>query len=222
MQITEERWYPEDKSWNKKRKQARRFVNQMGTEFYRIHANSKLFGRLNESKLTSAGYPYNDEILDFIEKWYEEGNKKKGIKAFKDLDDEQKAYATLRFLRGIRRTEKMVKNINKKQARSVVNKMMNLKDRIKKTSDEDKLEYFRKNYEKLREELTRLTTATAFYSSPRVRDITTILPMQLMHPDVWRTYAEAAGTNIRNAAENPEKIDKINKKINKYIKKDCP
>ena len=91
MQLSEERWYPEDKSWNKKRKQARRFINQLGTEFYRIHANKELFNKLNESKLTSAGYPYNDEILDLIEKWYEEGDKKKGIKAFKDLDDEQRA-----------------------------------------------------------------------------------------------------------------------------------
>ena len=222
MQLSEERWYPEDKSWNKKRKQARRFINQLGTEFYRIHANKELFNKLNESKLTSAGYPYNDEILDLIEKWYEEGDKKKGIKAFKDLDDEQRAYATLRFLRGLRRQEKMVKNINKKQASSIVNRMMNLKEKINKTNDENKLEYFRKNYEKLREELTRITTKTAYYATPRIRDITTILPMQLMHPDVWATYAETAGPNIRNASEMPEKIDKVNKKINKFITKDCP
>ena len=46
--------------------------------------------------------------------------------------------------------------------------------------------------------------------------------MQLMHPDVWATYAETAGPNIRNASEMPEKIDKVNKKINKFITKDCP
>ena len=116
----------------------------------------------------------------------------------------------------------MVKNINKKQASSIVNRMMNLKEKINKTNDENKLEYFRKNYEKLREELTRITTKTAYYATPRIRDITTILPMQLMHPDVWATYAETAGPNIRNASEMPEKIDKVNKKINKFITKDCP
>ena len=38
----------------------------------------------------------------------------------------------------------------------------------------------------------------------RIRDIEKYLPMQLMHPDVWTTFANLYGPNLRRASS--EKI----------------
>jgi len=221
-QRREAKWYPENKSWKSKKKEARRFINQMGTEFYRIHSQKVIFDKSSESTLTSAGYPYDDVMLDFIDKWYNKGDKKKGIKAFKDLTDEQKAYSTLRFLRGISIQEKTIKNINKKQVGSLMNNMMKIRARINETNNVKSIENLQNRYKKLQETLDKITTKTILARQPRIRDITTILPKQLMHPDVWRTYAEASGANIREASNEAQRIDNLDEKVYDYITKDCP
>ena len=222
IQRAEERWYPESKSWESKKNEARRFINQMGTEFYKIHSQEILHKDATESSLTSSAYPYKDVMLDFIDKWYNTGDKKKGIKPFKELDEQQRAYSTLRFLRGISLQEKTIKNINKKQVSSIMKNMMKLRDRISSTNNLKTIEKLQSAYKSQQNKLDKLTTKTIIAKQPRIRDITTILPKQLMHPDVWRTYVEASGPNIRQAPSESQRVDNLDKKIGDYITKDCP
>ena len=64
----EERFYPESNSWKSRKKEARRWINQAGTEFYRIHARAVVYQNATEKSLNSASYPYSDEMLDFMDK----------------------------------------------------------------------------------------------------------------------------------------------------------
>ena len=73
----------------------------------------------------------------------------------------------------------------------------------------------------LRNKLDKITTKTFVQKQPRVRDVEKILPMQLMDSDVWTTYANLAGPNIREAINQPMPL-KMRKKYEDYLLKDCP
>ena len=100
--------------------------------------------------------------------------------------------------------------------------MMKLRDRISSTNNLKTIEKLQSAYKSQQNKLDKLTTKTILAKQPRIRDISTILPKQLMHPDVWRTYVEASGPNIRESSNEPQRIDNLDKKIGDYITKDCP
>jgi mRNA-degrading endonuclease RelE of RelBE toxin-antitoxin system len=220
IQVKEQRFYPET-GWKARKKEARRWINQAGTEFYRIHARAIVYKNATEKSLNSASYPYADEMLDFINKWYNEGDKKKGIKAFKDLTKEQQAYTTLRFLRGIRVQEKQILKGVEKQSQAIVKNILATKEKIEQVESEKAKEFLTNKLNTLRNKLDKITTKTFVQKQPRVRDVEKILPMQLMDSDVWTTYANLAGPNIREASNQPMPL-KMRKKYEDYLLKDCP
>jgi hypothetical protein len=220
IQVKEQRFYPET-GWKARKKEARRWINQAGTEFYRIHARAVVYKNATEKSLNSASYPYADEMLDFINKWYNEGDKKKGIKAFKDLTKEQQAYTTLRFLRGIRVQEKQILKGVEKQSQAIVKNILATKEKIEQVESEKAKEFLTNKLNTLRNKLDKITTKTFVQKQPRVRDVEKILPMQLMDSDVWTTYANLAGPNIREAINQPMPL-KMRKKYEDYLLKDCP
>jgi hypothetical protein len=221
IQKKEERFYPESDSWKSRKKEARRWINQAGTEFYRIHARAVVYQNATEKSLNSASYPYSDEMLDFMDKWFNQGDKKKGIKAFKDLSKEQQAYTTLRFLRGIRVQEKQILKGVEKQSQAIVKNILATKEKIEQVESEKAKEFLTNRLNTLRNKLDKITTKTFVQKQPRIRDVEKILPMQLMDSDVWTTYANLAGPNIREASNQPMPL-KMRKKYEDYLLKDCP
>ena len=221
IQKKEERFYPESDSWKSRKKEARRWINQAGTEFYRIHARAVVYQNATEKSLNSASYPYSDEMLDFMNKWFNQGDKKKGIKAFKDLSKEQQAYTTLRFLRGIRVQEKQILKGVEKQSQAIVKNILATKEKIEQVESEKAKEFLTNRLNTLRNKLDKITTKTFVQKQPRIRDVEKILPMQLMDSDVWTTYANLAGPNIREASNQPMPL-KMRKKYEDYLLKDCP
>ena len=221
IQKKEERFYPESNSWKSRKKEARRWINQAGTEFYRIHARAVVYQNATEKSLNSASYPYSDEMLDFMDKWFNQGDKKKGIKAFKDLSKEQQAYTTLRFLRGIRVQEKQILKGVEKQSQAIVKNILATKEKIEQVESEKAKEFLTNRLNTLRNKLDKITTKTFVQKQPRIRDVEKILPMQLMDSDVWTTYANLAGPNIREASNQPMPL-KMRKKYEDYLLKDCP
>ena len=228
IQKTTERWYPEDKSWNEKKDEARRFINEAADEFYRIHGRAVMHDNALESTLTAASYPYSEELLDWMDNWYNVGNKKMGIKAFKDLDEQQQAYATLRFLRGIvRQRQQIIKGVEKK-AQRIINKMVNVEDKIKNEVDLGLVERLKKQHKQLRKTLDNITTITTIENQPRLRSVESMLPRHLMHPGVWREYIQRFGPNLRKASEEARRYrmsvrrgkDKV--ALDDILKRGCP
>lgn len=221
IQKKEERFYPESNNWKSRKKEALRWINQAGTEFYRIHSRAVVYQNATEKSLNSASYPYSDEMLDFMDKWFNQGDKKKGIKAFKDLSKEQQAYTTLRFLRGIRVQEKQILKGVEKQSQAIVKNILATKEKIEQVESEKAKEFLTNRLNTLRNKLDKITTKTFVQKQPRIRDVEKILPMQLMDSDVWTTYANLAGPNIREASNQPMPL-KMRKKYEDYLLKDCP
>ena len=220
IQKQEERFYPESESWESKKEQANRWINQAGTEFYRVHARATVYKKAVEQSLNSASYPYADEMLDFINKWYNEGDKKRGIKPFKDLTKEQQAYTTLRFLRGISVQEGQILKGVEKQSKAIVKNILATKSKLEQVESEKAKELLTNKLNSLRNKLDKITTRTYIEKQPRVRDIEKILPMQLMDSDVWFAYANLAGPNIRESSSEPMPLS-MRKDIEKYLTKDC-
>ena len=223
MQKTEQLWYPENEKWKPKKREAIAFINQLATEFYGIARRKEIFDEVMSESLTSASYPYADEIIDLVQKWYNEGDKKRKIKAFKDLDEQQQAYATLKFLRG---TEPQMKQIRKGvqvRATKIVKTMVRVSERIAEEKSEKQKEHLRKSYKELRDDLDKLTTVTTINKQPRLRNIEAILPRQLMHPGVWSEFINRFGPNLRKASDKAVKLRMRRELgINELITKDCP
>jgi len=220
IQKQEERFYPENESWKPKKEEANRWINQAGTEFYRVHARAVVYKKAVEHSLNSASYPYADEMLDFINKWYNKGDKKRGIKPFKDLTKEQKAYTTLRFLRGISVQEGQILKGVEKQSKAIVKNILATKSKLEQVESERAKELLTNKLNSLRNKLDKITTKTYIEKQPRVRDIEKILPMQLMDSDVWFAYANLAGPNIREASTEPMPLS-MRKDFEQYLTKDC-
>ena len=223
MQKTEQLWYPENEKWKPKKREAIAFINQLATEFYGIARRKEIFDEVMSESLTSASYPYADEIIDLVQKWYNEGDKKRKIKAFKDLDEQQQAYATLKFLRG---TEPQMKQIRKGvqvRATKIVKTMVRVSERIAEEKSEKQKEHLRKSYKELRDDLDKLTTVTTINKQPRLRNVEAILPRQLMHPGVWSEFINRFGPNLRKASDKAVKLRMRRELgINELITKDCP
>ncbi len=220
LQKREEIFYPENESWKSKKEQADRWINQAGTEFYRVHARAVVYKKAVEQSLNSASYPYADEMLDFINKWYNEGDKKRKLKPFKDLTKEQQSYTTLRFLRGISVQETQIIKGVEKQSQAIVKNILATKDKIEQVESERAKKLLTNKLNSLRNKLDKITTKTYIEKQPRVRDIEKILPMQLMDADVWTTYANLAGPNIRASSNEPMPLS-IRKDLEQYLTKDC-
>ena len=223
MQKTEQLWYPETKEWKAKKNEAIAFINQLATEFYGIARRQEIFDDAMSDSLTSASYPYADEIIDLVEKWYNEGDKKRKIKAFKDLDEQQQAYATLKFLRGTEPQMKQIREGVKVRATKIIKTMVKVSERIAEEKSEGQKEHLRKSYNKLRDDLDKLTTVTTINKQPRLRNIEAILPRQLMHPGVWSEFINRFGPNLRKASDKAVKLRMRRELgINELITKDCP
>ena len=67
MQKTEQLWYPENEKWKPKKREAIAFINQLATEFYGIARRKEIFDEVMSESLTSASYPYADEIIDLVQ-----------------------------------------------------------------------------------------------------------------------------------------------------------
>jgi len=101
IQKETQRWYPETKEFSKDKEVARRFINESTREFYNIMMDAVSHQDKTKSLITSSGYPYQEELIKYIEKWKFKGDKKKGLPSWDKMSEEQKAYSTLRFLRGV-------------------------------------------------------------------------------------------------------------------------
>mgnify|MGYP003151892819 FL=1 len=162
------------------------------------------YDNANKSRLTSAGYPYEESKTNLILKWTMEGDKKQKIKPWNELDEQQQAYATLRFLRGVTRQRTKAKNIIEKNVDRIVNQLVKMRtkrlDEGLSDSHKDSLD---SSIEKLEKKLDKETTVKNLMYVKRVRDIEKYLPMQLMHPDVWTEWAHRFGPNLREAGQKP-------------------
>ena len=204
IQSKESRWYPEV-GWEKEKQVARNFANHATGEFHRIMMSARMHEDITKSRITSSGYPYQDEILKFIDKWLNKGDKKKGIPSFLEMSKEQQAYSTLRFLRGTLKFS--TKRSDKITAREeqLGNLIINLREKLldpditedKKVEIESKIETHQNTLSKTRE-------PDSWLKMGRARDIEKMLPMPLMHPDVWSEYINRFGPNLREASN--EKI----------------
>ena len=223
MQKTEQLWYPENEKWKPKKREAIAFINQLATEFYGIARRKEIFDEVMSESLTSASYPYADEIIDLVEKWYNKGDKKRKIKAFKDLDEQQQAYATLKFLRGTEPQMKQIRQGVKVRATKIIKTMVRVSEKIGEEKSHKQKEHLRKSYDKLRDDLDKLTTVTTINKQPRLRNVEAILPRQLMHPGVWSEFINRFGPNLRKASDKAVKLRMRRELgINELITKDCP
>tara|TARA_R110002051_G_scaffold276394_1_gene337726 strand:+ start:3411 stop:11921 length:8511 start_codon:yes stop_codon:yes gene_type:complete len=197
------RWYPESEIWDKRKEEARRFINNAADEFYDIGIKSDIFNDMSKNSLTAAGYAYNDAILDWIHKWYYVGSPRKKIKPFKDLTKDQQAYTTLRFLRGTTRQKKQIVKSLGKQSEYYNNRIIHIRDKLAQPGLDEKT---RQNYQKaiksLEDKVMDLSTTTSVDYS-RIRNIDQILPIQLMDKDVWTEFINRYGPNLREASSNP-------------------
>lgn len=204
LQKETERWYPENKEFEKDKEIARRFTNEMGREFYRIAMKNKMYNDSTKSRITSAGFPYQDEIVKFIDKWLNKTDKKYfkkvGLPSWNELSEQQQAYSSLRFLRGIltysTQTHKKVGDFEKR----LFNKLIDLKSKLNEEIDLGKVERIESNIAKVEKQLDNIYTPATYQNMSRPRDIEKVLPMPLMHPGVWRTYANLFGPNLRRAS----------------------
>jgi hypothetical protein len=226
IQKETERWYPEE-GWDSKKKEARKFINALSDEFYRIIMRAQSYDNANKSRLTSSGYPYEEAMTNLILKWMTQGDKKQKIKSWSELDGQQQAYATLRFLRGVTRQRTKAKNIIEKNVGRIVDQLVKLRTKRLDESLTDKhKDSIDSSIDTLENKLDKETTVKNLMYVKRVRDIEKYLPMLLMDTDVWREWAQRFGPNLREAgqeainlkmsgkyeAENQKSIDELLKK----------
>ena len=223
-----ERWYPEGKEFDKDKEIARRFINETGREFYKIMMQAKAYKDASKSRITSAGYPYQEKIVEFIDKWLNKGDKKKSIPSYSSLTEQQQAYATLRFLRGIltfsERTKKRVGKKEEKLAMAIMDK----KSKILEEVDLGIIERLEDDIEVLQKKLDKVFEPSSWISSlSRPRDIEKMLPMPLMHPGVWTEFINRFGPNLREASNQKvdlsidQRYEEINTKPLEILLKDC-
>ena len=200
LQRETERWYPETKEFEKDKQVGRRLVNEMTREFYKIMMQQRMYNDSTKSRITSAGYPYQEKINEFIEKWLNKGDKKKGLPAWKDLTEEQQGYATLRFLRGVLTfSSETHKKVGAKEKR-LQNAIIDLKAKAAEETDLSKVEAIENKIQSLENQLHNVYTPKTYQNISRPRDIEKMLPMPLMHPDVWTSFANLFGPNLRRAS----------------------
>ena len=218
LQKSDERFYPENKSWDSKKLEADVWLLSASEEFYGIHRRALVMNNNEEKSLNSASYPYNEEMLDFIDNFY---NGTKNIKGFKNLTKEQQAYTTLSFLRGARVKQRILKSSPLTNA--IIKKINENRERIQIETDKGNfknVEILKKGIKTLNKKLDDITTKTFVEKQAKIRDVQKLFPMQLMDKDVWRTYANLAGDNIRKAST--EKIPlTVKKEIENQLLRDC-
>tara|TARA_R100000234_G_scaffold120126_1_gene105678 strand:- start:4151 stop:12247 length:8097 start_codon:yes stop_codon:yes gene_type:complete len=224
-----ERWYPETKEFEKDKQVARQFINEMTREFYTIMMAANVYQQANKSKITSSGYPYQEKLVDFINKWLNKGDKKVKYITWNKLSEEQQAYATLRFLRGVLKFSPQVqKKVGDREVR-LVNTIMNLREKMNNEENSDNVEEFQKKIEVLEKRLSKVHEHTSYLSLSRARDIEKILPMPLMHPGVWTEFINRFGPNLREASNEKinlkaegSRYEERNTKTLEQLLKDCP
>ena len=204
LQRETQRWYPETKEFEKDKEMGRRLINEMTREFYKIAMQQRLYKDSTKSRITSAGYPYQEKITEFIQKWLVDGDSKKGLPSWSKLSEEQQAYATLRFLRGVLTfSSETHKKVGDKEKR-LQNLIIDLKAKAAEEIDLGLVERLENKIAKLEKQLDDIYTPKTYQNISRPRDIEKMLPMPLMHPDVWTTFANLYGPNLRRASS--EKI----------------
>ena len=224
-----ERWYPETKEFEKDKQVARQFINEMTREFYSIMMAANVYQQANKSKITSSGYPYQERIVEFVDKWLNKGDKKVKKMTWNKLSEEQQGYATLRFLRGILKfSPQFQKKVGDKEVR-LVNKIMNLREKMDNEPDLGKAERLQNDIEKYEKILVDIHTPSSYTSLSRSRDIEKILPMPLMHPGVWTEFINRFGPNLREASNERinlksegSRYEERNTKTIEQLLKDCP
>ena len=200
IQRETERWYPETKAFSKDKELARRLVNEMTREFYKIMMSAKMYKDSTKSRITSSGYPYQEKLVEFIDKWLNKGDKKKSLPSYSSLSEQQQAYATLRFLRGILRfSPQTQKKVGKREER-IARAIMDTREKLSVETDSDKVTNLQKNLEKLEKRLDGVYEVGTYLNLSRARDIEKLLPMPLMHPGVWTEFANRFGPNLREAS----------------------
>ena len=223
-----ERWYPEGKEFDKDKEIARRFINETGREFYKIMMQAKAYKDASKSRITSAGYPYQEKLVEFIDKWLNKGDKKKSIPSYSSMTEQQQAYATLRFLRGILTfSEKTKKRVGKKEEKLAM-AIMDKKSKILEEVDLGIIERLEDDIEVLQKKLDKVFEPSSWISSlSRPRDIEKMLPMPLMHPGVWTEFINRFGPNLREASNQKvdlsidQRYEEINTKPLEMLLKDC-
>tara|TARA_B100001123_G_C15037859_1_gene918206 strand:- start:367 stop:948 length:582 start_codon:yes stop_codon:yes gene_type:complete len=167
--------------------------------------NARMHKDITKSRITAAGYPYQEDIIKFIDKWLNHGDKKKGIPSFLELSEEQQAYATLRFLRGTIQFSNKTKEKITKREEYLGNLILNLREKLTKPEiSEKERERIESNIEKHKDTLAKSREPSSWLKMGRARDIEKILPMPLMHPGVWSEFINRFGPNLREASQ--EKI----------------
>ena len=131
-------------------------------------------------------------------------------------------------MRGIvRQRQQIIKGVEKK-AQRIINKMVNVEDKIKNEVDLGLVERLKKQHKQLRKTLDNITTITTIENQPRLRSVESMLPRHLMHPGVWREYIQRFGPNLRKASEEARRYrmsvrrgkDKV--ALDDILKRGCP
>jgi len=229
IQKETERWYPETKEFEKDKQVARQFINEMTREFYSIMMSANVYQQVNKSKITSSGYPYQEKLVQFVDKWLNKGDKKVKKMTWNKLSEQQQSYATLRFLRGILKfSPQFQKKVGEREVR-LVNKIMNLREKMANEPDLGIAERLQDDIEKFEKILTDIHTPSSYTSLSRSRDIEKILPMPLMHPGVWTEFINRFGPNLRQASNEKinlksegSRYEERNTKTIEQLLKDCP
>ena len=223
-----QRYYPETRSFEKDKQLARRFINEAAREFYKIMMSAKVYQDATKSRITASGYPYQEKLIDFIDKWVNKGDKKKGLPAWNKLSDDQQAYATLRFLRGVLKfSTSTKKKVGVKEER-LAKSLMETRQKIKEEPDLKNIESLKRLEEKLESNLAKVHEPETYLNLSRPRDIEKILPMPLMHPRVWSEFANRFGPNLREASnkrislKTDSRYEDRNEKTLEELLKDCP
>ena len=227
IQTGTERWYPEGKEFAKDKEVARRFVNEVAREFYKIAMQNRVYQDATKSRITSASYPYQEKIVEFIDKWLNKGDKKKSIPSYSGLTEQQQAYATLRFLRGILRFSTKTASKVGKREQHLANAIMDTRAKISEEIDLGKVERLEGKLEDLQKKLDRIFEPSSWLSLSRARDIEKILPMPLMHPGVWTEFINRFGPNLREASNKKvdlsfdQRYEERNTKTLEQLLKEC-
>lgn len=224
-----ERWYPETKEFEKNKEVARRFTNEMTREFYRIMMSAQSYQDVTKSRITSSGYPYQEKIIEFIDKWLNKGDNKKGLPSWKSLSIEQQQYSTLRFLRGVLKfSPQFQKKIGVKETQ-IINSIVNLREKINEELNLKTVERLENKIKTLESKLDKLHEPNSYLSLSRSRDIEKMLPMPLMSPEVWTEFANRFGPNLREASSEKinlksegSRYEDRNTKSLEQLLKDCP
>lgn len=224
-----ERWYPETKEFEKDKEVARRFTNEMTREFYRIMMSAQSYQDVTKSRITSSGYPYQEKIIEFIDKWLTKGDKKKGLPSWESLSIEQQQYSTLRFLRGVLKfSPQFQKKIGVKETQ-IINSIVNLKEKINEELNLKTVERLENKIKTLESKLDKLHEPNSYLSLSRSRDIEKMLPMPLMSSEVWTEFANRFGPNLREASSEKinlksegSRYEDRNTKSLEQLLKDCP